>query len=123
MIPRIIKLLFCVPFLIIVCYTIYLLGKYDSIPEIIPIHGYGENADGFGSKRLLFLPLPLNVLILLFIWACIRNPGKFKYSFDVKEESKARVNFNMQLTMVIIGIFVTIITTCLLFADVVYKNY
>lgn len=121
MIPRSIKVLFAVPFVIIVFYSVYLFGKYDSIPEIIPIHGYGKNADGFGSKKFLFVPIVFNLIILSFIWFTIRKPENFKLQYEVKEEDKAKTYYTMQLVLVTIAIFVTIVMTPLLFSDVVYK--
>ncbi|ALR32378.1 MULTISPECIES: hypothetical protein [Chryseobacterium] len=121
MIPKSIKILFAVPFVIIIGYSVYLFNKFDSIPDIIPIHGYGKNADGFGSKMFLFFPIVLNLVILLIIWLCLRKPENFKFPFEVKEEDKAKTYYTMQLVLVIIAIFATIITTPLLFSDVVYK--
>ncbi|MDV7696362.1 DUF1648 domain-containing protein [Chryseobacterium soli] len=119
MIPKNIKLLFCIPFVIIICYLGYLLNKYSSIPDTIPIHSYGNNADGFGSKKFLFLPIVLNLIILMFIWMCIRKPDSMKFSFEVKEEDKAKTYYMLQMVLVVIAIFVTVMTT-LLFSDVVY---
>lgn len=120
MIPKTIKLLFSIPFVIIICYVGYLLSKYSSIPDIIPIHGYGKNADSFGSKKFLFLPIILNLIILWFIWMCIRRPDTMKFSFEVKEEDKAKTYYMLQMVLAVIAIFVTIMTTLLLFSDVVY---
>jgi hypothetical protein len=121
MIPKSIKILFAVPFVIIVCYSVYLINTYSSIPDIIPIHGYGKNTDGFGSKMFLFLPIILNLIILFFIWLTIKKPEIFKFSYEIKEEDKAKTYYTIQLVLVIMAIFVTIITTLLLFSDVVYK--
>ena len=121
MIPKSIKILFSIPFIIIACYSVYLLNKYDSIPDIIPIHGYGKNTDGFGSKMFLFLPIVLNLIILFFIWITINKPENFKFSYKIKEEEKAKTYYTIQLVLAIIAIFATIITTLLLFSDVVYK--
>lgn len=121
MIPKSIQYLFSIPFIIIVCYTVYLLTKYNSIPEIIPIHGYGKATGGSGSKLFLFSPIVLNLIILLFIWRVIKNPGKINFTFETKEEDHGKVDFSVQLVLVIIAIFVTVFTTLLLFSDVVYK--
>ncbi|PIF44144.1 uncharacterized protein DUF1648 [Chryseobacterium sp. 52] len=121
MIPKHIKLLFCVPFVIIVCYTAYLLTRYNSIPDIIPIHGYGGKNDGFGSKLFLFAPIVLNLAILAFIWRIIRKPDKIKFTFEVKEEDKERTSSQYQLVLIILAIFVTIIMSPLSFSDVVFK--
>ncbi|MDQ0592520.1 ABC-type uncharacterized transport system fused permease/ATPase subunit [Chryseobacterium ginsenosidimutans] len=121
MIPKSIKFLFAVPFVIIACYSVYLFNKYGSIPDIIPIHGYTKNTDGFGSKMFLFLPIILNLIVLIFIWLIIRRPDNIKFSFEVKEEDKAKTYYTLQLFLVIMAIFVTIVTTPLLFSDVVFK--
>jgi hypothetical protein len=121
MIPKSIKFLFAVPFVIIVCYSVYLLNIYGSIPDIIPIHGYSKNTDGFGSKMFLFLPIILNLIVLIFIWLIIRRPEKIKFSFEIKDEDRAKTYYTLQLVLVIMAIFVTIVTTPLLFSDVVFK--
>lgn len=90
MIPKHIKLLFCIPFIIIIAYTVYLFTRYGSIPDIIPIHGYGGKNDGFGSKLFLFAPVVLNLIILAFIWLIIRRPEKIKFTFETKEEDEAK---------------------------------
>ncbi|KPE51325.1 DUF1648 domain-containing protein [Chryseobacterium indologenes] len=121
MIPRNIKFLFCIPFVIIICYTAYLFAVYNTVPDIIPIHGYGGKNDGFGSKLFLFVPILLNLAILLFIWLIIRRPEKIKYSFEVKEEDLQKTHYTIQIVLVIIAIFVTILMSPLSFSDVVYK--
>ncbi|MDH6251322.1 hypothetical protein M2347_001049 [Chryseobacterium sp. H1D6B] len=121
MVPKNIKVLFCIPFVIIIGYTIYLLGKYSSIPEIIPIHGYGKNTGGTGSKLFLFLPVLLNLVILLFAWRIISRPDKINYTFEIKEEDRSKTYYMVQLVLVVVSIGLTICTSCLLFSDVVYK--
>lgn len=121
MIPKHIKLLFCIPFIIILGYTAYLITRYDSIPDIIPIHGYGGKNDGFGSKLFLFAPIVLNLIVLTFIWMTIRKPDKIKFTFDVKEEDKEKTYYQYQLVLIILAIFVTIIMSPLSFSDVVFK--
>lgn len=121
MIPKHIKLLFCIPFVIIICYTGYLLTKYSSIPDIIPIHGYGGKNDGFGSKLFLFAPILLNLIILGFIWMIIRKPEKIKFTFEVEEEDKTKTIAQYQLVLIILAIFVTVIMSPLSFSDIVFK--
>lgn len=121
MISKKIKILFTIPFIIILCYTCYLLSIYDSIPQIIPIHGYGKNTDGFGSKMFLFFPIVLNLILLLFIWWILKSPDKINFSFEIKEEDKAKTYATTQMVLVIISIFITIILTVLLFSGVVFK--
>lgn len=121
MIPKHIKLLFCVPFIIIIGYTAYLLTVYDAIPDTIPIHGYGGKNDGSGSKLFLFVPVILNLAILAFIWLMIRKPDKIKFTFEVKDEDKAKTYYQYQLVLVILAIFVTIIMGPLSFSDIVFK--
>lgn len=121
MIPKSIKLLFSVPFVIIVCYTVYLVSRYNSIPAMIPIHGYSKNTGGLGSKIYLFFPIVLNLIILSFVWLIIRKPDNVKFSFEIKEEDKAKTYYILQLVLVILAIFVTIVTTLIMFSDVVFK--
>ncbi|SHH82665.1 Protein of unknown function [Chryseobacterium oranimense] len=121
MIPKHIKLLFCIPFIIIIAYTIYLFTRYGSIPDIIPIHGYGGKNDGFGSKLFLFAPVVLNLIILAFIWLIIRKPEKIKFTFEAKEEDEAKTYYQYQLVLVILAIFVTMVMSPLSFSDVVFK--
>lgn len=121
MIPRNIKLLFSIPFIIIICYTVYLLNIYHSVPDIIPIHGYGGKNDGFGSKLFLFVPILLNLVILGFIWMIMKRPDKIKYSFEVKEEDLPKTQYMIQLVLIVLAIFVTVIMSPLSFSDVVYQ--
>ncbi|MBB6370973.1 DUF1648 domain-containing protein [Chryseobacterium shigense] len=121
MIPRHIQLLFCVPFIIIIGYTAYLLTVYSSIPDVIPIHGYGGRNDGFGSKLFLFAPILLNLAILPFIWLMIRKPDNIKFTFEAKDEDKAKTYYQYQLVLVILAIFVTVIMGPLSFSDIVFK--
>ncbi|KFF20632.1 DUF1648 domain-containing protein [Chryseobacterium sp. JM1] len=121
MIPKHIKLLFCIPFIIIIGYTAFLLTRYSAIPDIIPIHGYGGKNDGFGSKLFLFAPIVLNLIILGFIWMIIRKPDKIKFTFEVKEEDKEKTYQQYQLVLIILAIFVTLIMSPLSFSDVVFK--
>ncbi|MGG5209668.1 hypothetical protein ACQWU4_12020 [Chryseobacterium sp. MIQD13] len=121
MIPRHIKLLFCIPFIIILAYTAYLFGRYSSIPDTIPIHGYGGKNDGSGSKLFLFVPILLNLVILVFIWQIIKKPEKIKFTFEVKEEDPSKTYYQYQLVLVILAIFVTMIMGPLSFSDVVFK--
>lgn len=121
MIPKHIKLLFCIPFIIIIGYTAYLLTQYSSIPDIIPIHGYGGKNDGYGSKAFLFVPIVLNLAILTFIWMTIKRPDKIKFTFEVKEEDQAKTYYQYQLVLIILAIFVTLMMSPLSFSDVVFK--
>lgn len=121
MMSKKIKVLFSIPFIIIVCYTFYLLNRYSSIPEIIPIHGYGKNTDGFGSKIFLFFPILLNLILLLFIWRILKSPDKINFSFEIKEEDKTKTYATTQMVLVILSIFITVILSVLLFYGVVFK--
>lgn len=120
MIPKPIKWLFAVPFIIIISYTVYLLTIYHSIPDIIPIHGYGGKNDGSGSKLFIFAPIILNFIILGFIWLIIRKPDKIKFTFEVGED-QAKIYYQYQLVLVILAVFVTMIMSPLSFSDVVFK--
>ncbi|SIQ44416.1 hypothetical protein [Chryseobacterium sp. RU33C] len=121
MIPKYIKLLFCIPFLIIICHSVYLCTVYRSIPDIIPIHGYGNMKDNDGSKIFVVFPVLMNLAVLLFIWLIIRRPDKIKFTFEINEDEKEKTYHITQLALVIIAIFVTIMMTPLSFYDVVYK--
>ncbi|ATN06911.1 hypothetical protein CRN76_16625 [Chryseobacterium indologenes] len=121
MIPKYIKILFAVPFVIITCYLLYLCSVYKSVPDTIPIHSFGNNKDSYGSKLFLFLPIFLNLIILLFIWRIIRRPDKIKFTFEIKETEYGKVYHTTQLAMVILAIFVTVMMGPLSFADVVFN--
>jgi hypothetical protein len=121
MIPKHIKLLFSIPFVIIICYSAYLCTVYGSVPDMIPIHSYGNNKDSYGSKIFLFLPILLNLVALILIWRIIRRPDKIRFTFEIKEEDREKVYHTTQLAMVILAIFVTILMGPLSFSDVVYK--
>ncbi|WP_137904762.1 hypothetical protein [Chryseobacterium sp. 2VB] len=121
MIPKYIRLLFCIPFVIIICYSVYLCSVYSSIPETIIIHGYGSMKDSYGSKLFLVFPVLMNLAVLVFIWLIIRRPDRIKFTFEMKEEEKEKTYRITQLALVIIAIFVTIMMTPLSFSDVVFK--
>lgn len=121
MIPKYIKLLFCIPFVIIICYSVYLCTVYSSIPAVIPIHGYGNMKGNYGSKIFLVFPILMNLAVLIFIWLVIRRPDKIKFTFEINENEIERTYHITQLALVIIAIFVTIMMTPLSFSDVVYK--
>lgn len=119
MVSKKIKLLFCIPWGILLFYTIYLLSKYNIIPDIIPIHGYHEKADIYGSKIYLFLTIGINVLLLIFIGYLIKNPQKVNQPFDITDNNKDKVYQNIQIFLICTAIIITIIF-CYLFHDVVY---
>ncbi|MDW9381986.1 hypothetical protein [Chryseobacterium sp. JV558] len=121
MIPKYIKLLFCIPFVIIIGYSVYLCTIYSSIPAVIPIHGYGNMKDNYGSKIFVVFPVLMNLAVLLFIWLIIRRPDKIKFTFEIKEDEREKIYHITQLALVIIAIFVTIMMTPLAFSDIVYK--
>lgn len=121
MIPKHIKLLFCIPLVIIAAYSVYLWMVYSSIPDTIPIHSYGNNKDSYGSKLFLFLPILLNLVILAFIWRIISRPDKINFTFEIAEEDKEKTYHTTQLALVILAIFVTVMMGPLSFSDVVYK--
>ncbi|QBA22040.1 hypothetical protein EU348_12920 [Chryseobacterium indologenes] len=121
MIPKYIRLLFCIPFVIIICYSVYLCSVYSSIPETIIIHGYGSMKDSYGSKIFLVFPILMNLAVLVFIWLIIRRPDKIKFTFEMKDEEREKTYRITQLALVIIAIFVTIMMTPLSFSDVVFK--
>ncbi|ASW75607.1 hypothetical protein IQ37_09615 [Chryseobacterium piperi] len=122
MISKKIKLLFSIPVIIIIVYTGYLICQYHSIPDNIPIHGYSENTGGSGSKLFLFFPILLNIILLLLIWRIIKRPDKINFSFELKEEDKAKTYAITQMVLVIISIFITVILTVILFSDVVFSD-
>ncbi|WP_126652639.1 hypothetical protein [Chryseobacterium aureum] len=121
MIPKYIKLLFCIPFVIIICYSVYLCTVYSSIPETIVIHGYGTMKDNYGSKIFLVFPVLMNLAVLLFIWLIIRRPDKIKFTFEIHKDEREKIDHITQLALAIIAIFVTIMMTPLSFSDVVFK--
>lgn len=121
MIPKYIKLLFCIPFVIIICHSVYLCAVYSSIPDTITIHGYGNMKDNYGNKIFVVFPILMNLAVLVFIWLIIRRPDKIKFTFEIKDDEKEKTYHITQLALVIIAIFVTIMMTPLSFADVVYK--
>ncbi|NIF07688.1 hypothetical protein F3J23_19875 [Chryseobacterium sp. Tr-659] len=121
MIPKHIKLLFCIPFIIIICYSVYLCTVYSSVPDIIPIHSFGNVKDNYGNKIFLVLPILLNLVILVIIWRIIRRPDKIKFTFEINENDREKTYHTTQLALVIIAIFITIMMGPLSFSDVVYK--
>ncbi|AYZ14092.1 hypothetical protein EGY05_20085 [Chryseobacterium arthrosphaerae] len=121
MIPKSVKLLFIIPFVIIIGYSVYLCTVYSSIPDTIPVRSFGNSKESYGSKIFLFLPILLNLIILFFIWRIIRRPDKINFTFEIREEDREKTYYTTQLVMVILAIFVTILMGPLSFADVVYK--
>lgn len=112
-----IVLLYNVSLIVLLSYIIFLLFRYDNIPDTIIIHRKGENFS-YGSKLFLFLPIIINILFLIFIWFVIKYPKKMiKLSDKSGDESYEK----MQLIIVSISTIVTIIYTYILFSDVVYN--
>ncbi len=64
MIPKSVKLLFIIPFVIIIGYSVYLCTVYSSIPDTIPVRSFGNSKESYGNKIFLFLPILLNLIIL-----------------------------------------------------------
>lgn len=121
MIPRYIKVLFVVPFAITICYFVYLCTVYSSVPEVIPIHSFGNNKDSYGNKIFLFLPIILNIIALMLIWRIIRRPDKIKFTFEIKEAEQEKIYHTTQLALVVFAIFISVMMGPLSFADVIFK--
>lgn len=111
------KLLFSVSVVILVSYVIFLAIRYANIPDKIAIKRYGEHIN-YGDKMLLFLPVFINAIVLLFIWRVIKYPKKMIKLADTANEEAYN---NMQLIIVLFSIVFTIISTYLLFSDTVFN--
>jgi uncharacterized membrane protein len=67
---------------------IYVLMKYQSLPDIIPTH-FGMNGmpDGFGDKSVLFLIPILVSLMVFFLNVMCLFPHKFNYMTVINTEN------------------------------------
>jgi len=119
MVSKKVKSLFCIPCLIVLIYTSYVTYRYSSIPEIIPIHGYGNNVDGYGNKIYLYLTIGLNILLLLLIWVLIKIPHKLNLPIEINNDNKESIFQNIQISLVVIATIITVIF-CILFKNVVF---
>lgn len=111
------KLLFGISLAILVSYAIFLTIRYDNIPDKIVIKRYGEYIN-YGNKILLFLPVFINAIVLLFIWRVIKYPKKMIKLADTANEEAYN---KMQLIIVLFSIVFTIISTYILFSDTVFN--
>ncbi len=61
---------------------------YDSLPDTITTHfnGKGE-ADGFGSKRIIFLIPVISLILHLFLNLIRRYPHTFNYAIKITPEN------------------------------------
>ena len=119
MVSKKIKLLFCIPCLMVLLYTAYVLYTYDRIPEMIPIHGYGDHVDGYGDKIYLFLTIGLNVLLLLLIWVLIKIPQNLNLPIEINDDNRESVFQNIQISLVVLAVIITVIF-CVLFKYTVF---
>ncbi|MBT0551722.1 hypothetical protein [Riemerella anatipestifer] len=105
-----IKLFYLLPIGIVTLYTFFLLYKFENIPDTIPIYGYGDKAK-FGKKILIWLPVALNYLILIFIGVLIKNPNKLNLPIEINNKEK------VQIILIIVSTIISIFF-CLLFVDI-----
>ncbi|CAA7387623.1 hypothetical protein [Chryseobacterium fistulae] len=119
MMSKKIKLLLYVPFIMILCYSVLLLRRYNSFSKLLAIHEYSNKIDSFGNIILLLLPIVLNLFFVIFVWRLIKSPDKLIANYIVRVENEPKLYYNVQLTLVVLSIFFTVITTILLFAGFV----
>ncbi len=112
-----IKLLFGISIVILISYLLFLIYKYDSIPNEIVIKRIG-NKVYYGNKGFLFLPIFMNICFLLIVWLVIKNPKKMIKLSETADENSYK---NMQFIIVLVSTVATIIYTYFLFSDTIYK--
>lgn len=110
-------LLFSISVAILVSYIIFLTIRYANIPDRIVIKRYGDHIN-YGDKILLFLPVFINAIILLFIWLVIKYPKKM---IKLPDTANEKAYNNMQLIIVLFSIVFTLISTYILFSDTVFN--
>lgn len=77
---------------VVLAYSIvYLILKWTSLPETIPIHfDVRGNADGWGSRAfLLFIPL-LSIILFIGLSLLRKIPHKFNYPGPITAQNAAR---------------------------------
>ncbi len=76
----------------IVALTIYILVRYPSLPEIVPIHfNFSGEADGFGARSsLLWLAAVMFGMGALITWLSTK-PNVFNYPAEITEANAQRL--------------------------------
>lgn len=113
-----VKILYLIPIGIVVLYTFYLLYKFENIPDLIRIYGYGDKAK-FGKKILMFVPILLNALILIWIGFLMKNPKNL--NLPIKNDDNKELDTKIQISLIVLSTIISVIF-CLLFIDV-FKGF
>jgi uncharacterized membrane protein len=86
------------------------LYYYKELPETIPIHfnGLGE-ADGYGSKKTIFMLPIIATMLYFFLFYLSRSPETFNYSVKITPENKEQQYNNAVRLMKIMSVVIVII--------------
>lgn len=107
------KIIFSFSVFLFLSYIVFLIIRFPSIQEKIPIHYSSEGADGFGSKMFLWLEAGINAIILFFIGLVIFFPQKmFRKSddhLDFLENSFEEAVKNRQIFLSVLSVIITLI--------------
>ena len=108
--PSKISILFIINSIIIVLISsLYLFFKFNSIPNIIPIHYSGKTADAFGSKNYVWFAPVINIIIIGGATLCIYKM-KIPTSADAfLESSPEKAIKNRQLLLSVIVLISTLL--------------
>lgn len=110
------KLLFSISVIILISYVFLLSYKYAGLPERILIKNLKNQID-YGDKILLFLPIIINVIILLLVWRAIKHLRKMiKLDNTAGEKDYIKIQF----TIVVASVIFTLISTYILFFETVF---
>lgn len=103
---------------ILLASVVYMVTSFSALPQQIPTHfnGAGE-ADGFGSKNLLFILPAIGLLLFFGLTFMRKSPHSFNYPVAITEENAAQ-KYRLAITMVNVLKYVT----TLLFAYLLWNS-
>lgn len=101
------KVLFYISLSVLAIVTGYLSSQYTTIPEMIPSHFSGKSADTYAPKRLLWLNIVINLIIVLFVGYIVWNPKLFRLKENFLEQNQVKAIKNRQL---LLSVLLTIVT-------------
>lgn len=82
-------------------------GEFTLLPDKIPIHySITGEADGFGSKELIWILPALGCLLYAMLTLLARNPHKLRYPVVITAENRDRQFINMIALLRFIKLFI-----------------
>jgi len=94
----------------------FVVTKYSSMPEIIPIHyTWNGEADGWGGKWNLILTTSIGTLLSIGIYILNKYPHVFNYPVKITHEN-AKIQYKLaQRLMRIINLLMVLLFTHIIF--------